>query len=197
MAAVPLRSLPPVIAVLLVPSPVEPGGRAARLSAASGSWGKALRRVPSMRLRVLLSAASGAKGKAVSEEDVKHEAAAIVAGAEEAGGGTAAASAEREALREVLPRAVVGADNAERLLGALRAIYDEGAHDEGGGSSGEGVQAAAWVFAANDHTFLVPENLRSACLLYAVFFCGRGSSPSRDLHRLSAPSSFPVKEKRY
>ena len=46
----------PTISVLLIPSPVEPATRAARLRAQSESWGEALRSVKGMHLRVLLSA---------------------------------------------------------------------------------------------------------------------------------------------
>jgi hypothetical protein len=62
---------------------------------------------------------------------------------------------------EVLPRPPPDADNAARLLGAFRAVHAEGAD---------------WVFAANDHTFLVPENLR--CFVDADAAANGGAASS-------------------
>ena len=128
----PVKQTTSLITVLVVPSPVDPEGRPQRLQALSETWGHALRNsTVGMQLRVLLSQPGNGLKR----------------------GGTVSSVQEEQLIREaayfsqheVLPRPPAEADNAGRLFGALRAVYSEGSE---------------WVFAVNDHTFVVPENLR-------------------------------------
>ena len=127
-----LKLHPARITVRVVPSPVDPEGRPQRLQAISETWGRALRNsTVGMQLRVLLSQPGtglkrGGTTSSVQEEHLIREAAHFTP-------------------TEVLPRPPSEADNAGRLFGALRAVYNEGSD---------------WIFAVNDHTFVVPENLR-------------------------------------
>ena len=156
----------PIVTVLVIPSPVSVKTRVDRLRAIHETWAVALRRCMNMRLRVLLSPDDGTQFGVPPVRIPPTQA------AEEA----AVFSAGLPRDREVLPRTTVlqgvkELDNADRLLQALQHIYDQGTQ---------------WLFAANDHTFIVPENLR--CLLDS----GAAGSPLDDVwmgHRLQEGNS--------
>jgi hypothetical protein len=136
-----LKQPPSEITVLLIPSPVDPPGRLDRLKAAATSWVKPLRDVAGMKVRVLPAKKEEEdekedKGKDKKEEEEEEKEKAAQSGKEVVYEGF-----EDEEILNIGESSSQG-DNADRLIAAYKQIYLEGAD---------------WLYAINDHTFLIPE----------------------------------------
>jgi len=134
-----LKQPPSEITVLLIPSPVDPPGRLDRLKAAATSWVKPLRDVAGMKVRVLPAKKEEEEGEEKDkgkdkkeeeeEENAQSEKEVVYEGFED------------EEILNIGESSSQG-DNADRLIAAYKQIYLEGAD---------------WLYAINDHTFLIPE----------------------------------------